>query len=127
MLAIQKTVLLLAGMAGFQPAASSGPAPATTPPAVTVRQVLTMQALVGETVVVTGRCLGKDAPAVAEGSRPYSGGMWQLEDNGVAAWVAGPMPKACDGTSTVITARVAQETLPRFGPARSVQRYLVVR
>jgi hypothetical protein len=117
---------LLAGVVGLQPALSGGPAPAATPPAVTVRQVLSMQALVGETVVVTGRCLGKDAPTVAQGSRPFSG-VWQIEDHGVAAWVAGPMPKECDAGTAMITARVAQDTLPRLSPPRTVRQYLVVR
>jgi hypothetical protein len=127
MLVIPKAALLLAGVVGFQPAVIGGPTPAATPPAVTVRQVLTMQALVGETVVVTGRCLGKDAPTVAKGSRPFSGGVWQIEDNGVAAWVTGAMPKECDGGTAMITARVAQDTLPRFSPPRTVRQYLVVR
>lgn len=120
MLVIQKAALLLAGVVGFQP-------PAATPPTVTVRQVLTMQALVGTTVAVTGRCLGKGAPTVAQGSRPFSGRIWQIEDNGVAAWVIGPMPEACDGGTAVITARVVQDTLPLFSPPRTLRQYLVVR
>jgi hypothetical protein len=124
---IPKAALLLAGVVGFQPAVRGGPAPAANPPAVTVRQVLTTQALVGETVVVTGRCLGKNAPTVARGSRPFSGRVWQIEDNGVAAWVIGPMPEGCGGGTAMITARVAQDTLPRFSPPRTVRQYLVVR
>jgi len=125
MLAIQKAALLLAGAVTFQPAVSGGAVPATNPPAVTVRQVLTMQALVGQTVVVTGHCLGRNAPAVAQGSRPYSG-VWQLEDNGVATWVSGPMPESCKEGSAAITARVIQDTLPKFSPARTVRQYLAV-
>jgi len=86
-----------------------------------------MQALVGETVVVTGHCLGKGAPTVAKGSRPFSGRVWQIEDDGVAAWVIGPMPEGCDGGTAVITARVVQDTLPRFSPPRTLRQYLVVR
>jgi hypothetical protein len=129
MLVIQKAALMLAAVVGVQPAVSGGPGPepAANPAAVTVRQVLTMQALVGETVVVTGRCLGKGAPTVAKGSQPLSGGAWQIEDSGVAAWVTGPMPEGCDGGSAVITARVAQDTLPRLSPARTLRQYLVVR
>ncbi len=127
MLVIQKTALLIAGVVGFQPAVSGTPAPAAAPPAVTVRQALTMQALVGETVVVKGRCLGKGAPTVAQGTSPYSGRVWQIEDNGVAAWVIGPMPESCAAGSAVITAKVAQDTLPLFSPARTVRQYLVVR
>jgi hypothetical protein len=127
MLVIQKAALLLAGVVGFQPVVSRGPAPAANPPAVTVRQVLTMQALVGETVVVTGRCLGKNAPTVAQGGAPFSGRVWQIEDNGAAAWVIGPMPAGCNAGSAVITARVVQDTLPKLSPPRTLRQYLVVR
>lgn len=122
-----KAALVFAGVVGFQPAASGGPARATNPPAVTVGQVLTMRALVGETVVVTGRCLGPGAPTVAQGSRPFSGQVWQLEDAGVAAWVIGPIPEGCTGGTAVITARVAQDTLPLFSPPRTVRQYLVIK
>jgi len=126
MLAIQKAALVLAGVVGFQPAVGGGPAPAAAPAAVTVRQVLTTQALVGERVVVTGRCLGKNAATVAKGPRPLSGRVWQIEDNGLAAWVSGPMPQGCGEGTAMITARVAQDTLPRFSLPRSVRQYLVV-
>jgi hypothetical protein len=122
---ISKAAIILAGVVGLQPAAGSGPVPAT--PAVTVRQILTTQALVGETVVVSGRCLDRNAPAVARGSRPMSGGVWQIEDNGVAAWVVGRMPEGCGAGAVTITARVAQDTLPKLGPPRTLRQYLVVR
>ncbi len=115
--------LLLAGAVACQPNVSGAPAPAPT----SVRQVLTMQALVGETVAVKGRCLGTDAPAVARGSRPMSGGVWQIEDQGAAAWVIGPMPESCSTGSGVVTAQIAQDTLPKWSPARTVRQYLVVR
>jgi hypothetical protein len=85
-----------------------------------------MQALVGETVVVTGHCLDRHAPAVAQGSRPYSS-VWQLEDNGNATWVLGPMPSSCATGTGTITGRVVQETLPRLSAPRTLQQYLVVR
>jgi hypothetical protein len=123
---IGKAALLLAGISvGCQPAVSRGPAPA--PEAVTVRQVVTTQALVGATVMVTGRCLGQDSPVVALGGRPQSGQVWQIEENGVAAWVIGPRPKDCDDGTAAITARVAQDTLPRLSPSRWARQYLVVR
>ena len=127
MAAIRKAALLLVGVAGCGPAVSGGPAPAVAPPAVTVRQVLTTQALVGETVVVTGRCLGENATTVAKGPRPLSARVWQIEDNGVAAWVVGPSPAGCDGGTTKVAAQVAQDTLPRFSPPRTVRQYLVMR
>lgn len=124
MTGIQKAALLLLGVAACQPAVNSGPAPAPA----TVRQVVTMQATVGETVVVAGRCLDAEAPTVALGSRPHSGSVWQLEDNGVAAWVSGPVPAGCStGAKVAITAEVAQDTLPKFSPARTVRQYLVAR
>lgn len=124
---LQAAALLLAGVVGIQPAPGGDPARTAAPPAVTVRQALTMQALVGETVQVTGRCLGKGAPTVAKGAPPFSAGVWQIEDNGVAAWVSGPMPRECGTGSAAITARVAQDTLPRFSPPRMLRQYLVVR
>lgn len=124
---IHKVAVLLAGVVACQPAMRSGPAPAATAPAVSVRQVLTTQTLVGQTVVVTGRCLGKADPTVAKGSRPFSGRVWQIEDNGVAAWVVGPMPEGCGAGAAAITARVAQDTLPKWSPPRTVRQYLVVR
>jgi hypothetical protein len=127
MLLIQKAALLLAGVVGFQSMPGEGPAPMNGPLTVTVLQVLTTQALVGERVQVTGRCLGKDAPVVARGSRPFSGGTWQLEDNGVAAWVLGPMPKSCNGGTATITAQVVQDSLPRLSPPRTLRQFLVVR
>jgi hypothetical protein len=127
---IHKAALLLVGVIGCHPGVGGGPAPAVAAPAVTVRQVLTTQALVGETVVVSGRCLGDATPAVAKGSRPFSGSVWQFEDNGVAVWVAGPKPAGCGSGSAPaaqITARVAQDSLPLFSQPRTTRQYLVVR
>jgi hypothetical protein len=86
-----------------------------------------MQALAWQTVTVSGRCLAAGSPAIARGSRPFSGQVWQLEDNGVATWVVGKMPRDCGESGATITARVVQDTLPLFGPARSLRQYLVVR
>jgi hypothetical protein len=121
-----KAVLLVAGAVGVPSVASAGPVPADTLQTVTVRQVLTQPALVGETVLVKGRCLGKDAPTVAWGTRPFSGDIWQIEDNGLALWVMGHMPGECSGATTMITAVVALDTLPKLSPPRYVRQYLVV-
>lgn len=127
MLAFSKAALLLAGIVGAQPSTAALPGPATNPTRVTVSQVLTMQALAGQTVVVSGRCLAPNTQAIASGSRPVAGA-WQLEENGVATWVVGKQPNECGSGETVaITAQVEQATLPRFGPARSLQQYLVAR
>ncbi len=129
---IQKAAALLVGVAACHPPVSGGPAPASSPPAVTVRQVLSTQALVGETVVVAGRCLGYAAPTVAKGARPLTGHDWQFEDNGLAVWVTGPMPRECGGTTPAagtarITARVAQDTIPVLSPPRMLRQYLVTK
>ena len=124
---IRKAVwLLAAGVLGCQPAVNSGPAPATRAQQVTVREVVTTQALVGATVMVTGRCLGNKSPSLALGTRPMSGQVWQIEEDGVAAWVLGPMPESCAGGAAAITAKVAQDTLPKLSPARWARQYLVV-
>jgi hypothetical protein len=99
---------------------------------VSVRQVLTTQALVGETVVVSGRCLGTAATRLAQGAQPRAGRAWQFEDNGVAVWVDGPMPAGCGRSAAsaepaVITARVAQDTTPVLSRPRYVRQYLVTR
>jgi hypothetical protein len=126
MASLQKSALLFASAIGFFPLAASTPAPASNPSAVTVRQVISMQALAGQTVIVSGRCLAKGSPAVAPGSRPYSS-VWQLEDNGAATWVLGPMPASCSNGSAIITGRVVQDTLPKFSSPRSLRQYLDVR
>lgn len=118
--------LLLAGVIGAQPAANALPGPQTNPTKVTVGQVVSMRALAGATVVVSGRCLGKDAPYIAAGSRPVSGAVWQLEDNGVATWVVGEMPRDCASGQAVVTARVMQDLLPRLSRPRTLRQYLVV-
>lgn len=126
MSAFTRPALLLASAIGFYPIATAAPILPDNPPAVSVGQVVSMQALAGHTVVVSGHCLDRHAPALANGSRPYSSA-WQLEDNGVATWVLGPMPASCAEGSAVVTGQVVQETLPRMSIARTLQQYLVVR
>lgn len=124
MAVIGNAALLLMGIVAAQPTNAT---PGTATLRVTVRQVVSMQALAGQTVEVSGRCLGNTAPALAYGSRPMSGGgVWQLEQNGVATWVVGEMPSGCASGEVVITAQVAQDALPRLSRPRSLQQYLVV-
>ncbi len=103
----------------------AAPTPAAAP-MVTVRQVLTHRALEGESVLVTGRCLDRNAQAIAAGSRPMSGEVWQLEDNGVATWVVGKIPAGCGEGEVTIRAKVAKDQLPKLGPARMIRQYLIV-
>lgn len=98
----------------------------TNAPTVTVRQVLTHRALEGETVLVTGRCLDRNAEPIAAGSRPMSGQVWQLEDNGIATWVVGKTPAGCGEGEVTIRAKVAKDYLPKLSPARTARQYLIV-
>jgi len=122
--------LVLVG--GCQPRNQAVPAPAGSDPVkVTVHDVLTDATLVGRAVEVTGTCLGYSTPTIAKGSPPLTRSDWQLEDQGEAVWVSGPMPPGCSATEpavspSTITARVAQDTLPGLGgQAATVRQYLV--
>lgn len=111
--------LLLATLLAAPPAMPASPS-------VSVRQVLTLRALEGQTVLVHGRCLDRKAEPVAAGSRPMSGDVWQLEDQGIATWVVGKMPSACAEGEVTIRAKVAKDYLPQFSPPRTVRQYLIV-
>ncbi|MDX2120427.1 MAG: hypothetical protein SF070_05080 [Gemmatimonadota bacterium] len=100
------------------------------PAAVSVRTVLTTQALVGQTVLVSGYCLPAATPAKAHGTQPVRRSDWQLEEHGVAVWVNGPKPAECSAATearSTITATVAQDTIPEFGRVRQLRPYLVAR
>lgn len=115
--------------AGCHPAnTGSTPAPAK----VSVHEVLTTPSLVGKSVEVTGRCLGYSVPTVAKGSPPVSRSDWQLEDQGEAVWVNGPLPTGCTATTPAesagtITARVAQDTTAGLGGQPAMIRQYLVR
>ncbi len=100
-------------------------------PAVSVRTVLTTEALVGQTVVVSGYCIPAARPAKAHGTQPVKRSDWQLEEHGVAVWVNGPKPAECSASPTearsTITAVVAQDTIPASGRVRQIRPYLVAR
>ncbi len=124
--------LLLAASTACQPRNQSTPAPVGGDPEIaTVHEVLTDGSLVGRTVAVTGTCLGYSTPTIAKGSPPLTRSDWQLEDQGEAVWVSGPMPSGCSATEPAsargtITATVGQDTLPGLGgqPA-TVRQYLM--
>jgi len=95
-----------------------------------LREILASSALVGRRVHVTGRCLGYSNP-LAVGGPPRTRSDWQLEVDGVAIYVTGPLPEGCTATKssnelTTIVALVAEDTLPARGnrPA-TPRRYLV--
>jgi hypothetical protein len=124
--------LLLAAAAACQPKSQSTPAPiGSDPRKVTVRDVLTDGSLTGLRVEVTGTCLGYSTPTIAKGPPPLTRSDWQLEDQGEAVWVSGPMTPGCSATEpattpSTITATVAQDTVPSLsGRDGTVRRYLV--
>lgn len=119
-----------AGVLACHPA-NSGSAP--VPEKVSVHDVLTRPALTGKAVEVTGRCLGYSVPTLAKGSPPVTRSDWQLEDQGEAVWVNGPLPDGCTATTpaesaSTIAAMVAQDTMVALGgQERALRQYLVRR
>ncbi len=111
-------------------AGAAAPAGGTTP--TTVHAILTTPALVGRVVEVSGRCLGYSTPTVAKGSPPLTRSDWQLEDQGEAVWVSGPLPSGCTSTTPatspgLITGTVAQDTLPGLGGQAPTPRQYLLR
>lgn len=115
------------GIAGVT--AESTPGEATRDGERSLREVLGSRALVGSRVRVTGRCL---APVGAQplGQPPRPWNEWQLEADGVAMFVIGPMPGACliPGQEVVLTidALVAEDTLPAIGDLPGAPRRFLV-
>jgi hypothetical protein len=97
---------------------------------VTVRDLLESHEFVGKTVQVEGKCLGY-GKIVAQGGPPLTRSDWQLEDDGVAIYVSGPLPAGCSATEgstvrKVIVAYVAEDTLRGLGgQSNTARRYLV--
>ncbi len=125
--------LWLLGLAGCHAAGGqTTPAPnGSSPLPATVHEVLTRASLTGTRVQVRGTCLGYSTPTVAAGAPPLTRSDWQLEEQGEAVWVTGPMPAGCSATQpaaapSTISALVAQDTLPGLGGKPGVvRRYLV--
>ena len=96
-----------------------------------MREVLESSAFVGQEIRITGRCLGY-GKSVAQGGPPRTRSDWQLEDDGAAIYVTGPLPTGCSATAgsaapTTITARVAEDTIRALADhSASARRYLVV-
>ncbi len=94
--------------------------------------LLTSPALTGRSVEVSGRCLGDSAPTIAKGSSPLTRSDWQLEDQGEAIWVSGPLPAGCTSTTPasapgLVTGTVAQDTVPGLGGQAPMPRQYLVR
>lgn len=118
---------------------TKSPRPVVTPgtggnppvePRVTVADILNSSLYNGKTVSVSGICLGYRVPPVAAGGPPRTRSDWQLESEGKAIYVTGPLPSGCSATAgssseITISARVQEDTLRALGtnPARS-RRYL---
>ncbi|MEO8138134.1 MAG: hypothetical protein ABI742_00750 [Gemmatimonadota bacterium] len=125
-------LLAAALLAGCHPGGNGAPAPAGGPLKTTVHAVLTTPSLTGRMVEVNGRCLGYSAPTIAKGSPPLTRSDWQLEDQGEAIWVSGPLPAGCTSTTPasapgLVTATVAQDTLPGLGGQSAAPRQYLVR
>lgn len=117
------------GQTTLRPTVSARTAPVSTDTALTLRAVLHDRASVGRRVRVQGRCI---APAweYQLGRPPRLVNGWQLEADGVAVFVVGPLPRACaEGSShamITILALVAEDSLPAIGDLPpSPRRYLV--
>lgn len=100
-------------------------------PTVAIQELLDSDTYVGKTVRVTGRCLGYGKP-VAVGGPPLTRSDWQLEANGVAIYVSGPLPQGCSPTEgatepTTMLARVEEDTLPALGERPATPRRYLVR
>lgn len=83
----------------------------------------------GREVLVPGRCLGWNGPAL--GQAPVSRSDWQLGDAGAAVWVSAPYPAGCTGAAgggpVVLRAAVSVDTIidRARGGAPRVRPYLV--
>lgn len=131
---MRMALLMVLGAAACRPGATAGDAPAPNggPTVVTVHQVLTTPSLTGKSVSITGTCLGYAVPTVAKGPPPVTRSDWQLEDQGEAVWVTGPLPSGCQTTApsagpVTITAVVAQDTVPALGGQGGGGRQYLVR
>lgn len=97
----------------------------------TVQEIVVSEELVGKRVRVTGRCLGYSTP-VTVGSPPRTRSDWQLEADGFAVYVTGPLPTGCSVTEgskevTTILALVVEDTLPARGERPATPRRYLVR
>ncbi|MBK8003941.1 MAG: hypothetical protein IPK12_08335 [Gemmatimonadetes bacterium] len=132
---MRMALLMVLGAAACRPGATVYDAltPNGGPVTVTVHQVLTTPSLAGQSVSITGTCLGYAVPTVAKGPPPVTRSDWQLEEQGEAVWVTGPLPSGCGVTTgstsaATITAEVGQDTLPALGgQGGGVRQYLVRR
>jgi hypothetical protein len=96
-----------------------------------LRDVLGSDAYVGQTVRVTGRCLGLHAGGAA-GPPPVTKSDWILEGDGVHVYVTGALPPDCrlpEGAREVGTfvVRVEQDTLRSLGGQDPATRQYLVR
>jgi hypothetical protein len=87
--------------------------------------------LVGEVVEVRGACAGWGGPA--PGPPPLTRSDWQLQEDSVAVWVSGPLPRGCDPVNPSlarvyeIRARVACDTLTAGGRGEPAVRHFLKR
>jgi len=105
---------------------------AESPPDATasLSEIVASSALVGHRVRLIGRCLTQQSPL--ELGQPHGVVMvWQLAADGVMVYVAGPPPPGCASRHTpvtvMITALVAEDTLPPIGDLPAAPRRYLVR
>lgn len=105
-------------------------APADSVPA-TIAGVLRGASRIGDTVTVTGTCIGLDA-GKAVGAPPLTRSDWQVSDGTQAIWVTGVAPSGCrlgESQQPQLTLHgiVRQDTLPRLGTGNVRTRYFLER
>lgn len=111
------------------PALESG---ADAPPDVTasLSEIVASSALVGRRVRLVGRCLTQQRPFDLDRPRGVVI-VWQLAADGLTVFVAGPPPAGCASRHTpvtvMITALVAEDTLPSIGDLPAAPRRYLVR
>jgi hypothetical protein len=95
-----------------------------------LHDILASRVPVGRMVRLTGHCLTLRGVKAVE--RPAGAGdLWQLEADGAVIVVSGTRPHACtataDTTPVIITAIVAEDTLPAIGDLPAApRRYLLL-
>ena len=110
---------------------SSDPfAQAPTDATASLSEIVASSALVGRRVRLIGRCLTQQNPFELGPPRGVVT-IWQFAADGVMVFVAGPPPPGCASTHTpvtvMITALVAEDTLPPIGDLPAARRRYLVR
>ena len=123
--------IALAGCGADRSVPASDPVAGVLPDATaSLSEIVASSALVGRRVRLIGRCLTQQSPL--ELGQPHGVMMvWQLAADGVTVFVAGPPPAGCASrhapVTVMITALVAEDTLPAIGDLPAARRRYLVR